>query len=393
MITEILAALFESKAKAIDDWFEHQYQKAPRCFYSSVDIRDAGFKMAPVDTNLFPAGFNNLTKQGEIRAASYIKDYVTQYYPEAKRLLLIPENHSRNNFYFANVAMIKKVTEDAGYEVKIGLITEDSALLKEIQDNAPELQIEKVERQGNILTTNNDIADLIILNTDLTSGIPAQLSGLEQPIIPSLAHGWHIRTKSNHFSKYDKILDQFCQEFSIDKFLLSAIHFACGKVDFREKTGIECVAIAVDKAIYHIQQKYNEYSIADKPYVYIKAERGTYGMGIMTASSGEDIYDINKKLRNKMDTIKEGVTNSEVIVQEGIRTISKIENMVAEPLIYLANGEVIDCFFRANSEKDELSNLNSRGAKILNDYDYPKEKIQSYQLVARLAALAAANEI
>src|SRR3989338_6145422 len=28
--------------------------------YSSVDIRDAGFKIAVVDTNIFPAGFNNL---------------------------------------------------------------------------------------------------------------------------------------------------------------------------------------------------------------------------------------------------------------------------------------------------------------------------------------------
>ena len=29
-------------------------------FYSSVDLRNAGFKLAPVDTNLFPGGFNNL---------------------------------------------------------------------------------------------------------------------------------------------------------------------------------------------------------------------------------------------------------------------------------------------------------------------------------------------
>ena len=28
--------------------------------YASVDVRDADFKVAPIDTNLFPAGFNNL---------------------------------------------------------------------------------------------------------------------------------------------------------------------------------------------------------------------------------------------------------------------------------------------------------------------------------------------
>jgi glutamate--cysteine ligase len=28
--------------------------------FGSVDLRNAGFKLAPVDTNLFPGGFNNL---------------------------------------------------------------------------------------------------------------------------------------------------------------------------------------------------------------------------------------------------------------------------------------------------------------------------------------------
>jgi len=28
-----------------------------------VDLRNAGFKLAPVDTNLFPGGWNNLTPE------------------------------------------------------------------------------------------------------------------------------------------------------------------------------------------------------------------------------------------------------------------------------------------------------------------------------------------
>ncbi|HLD84288.1 MAG TPA: glutamate--cysteine ligase, partial [Coxiellaceae bacterium] len=45
---------------AIESWFRVQWQKTPALFYGSVDLRNAGFKLAPVDTNLFPAGFNNL---------------------------------------------------------------------------------------------------------------------------------------------------------------------------------------------------------------------------------------------------------------------------------------------------------------------------------------------
>jgi len=37
-------------------------------FYSSVDLRNSGFKLALVDTNLFPAGFNNPTPVFETEA-------------------------------------------------------------------------------------------------------------------------------------------------------------------------------------------------------------------------------------------------------------------------------------------------------------------------------------
>ena len=119
-------------------------------------------------------------------------------------------------------------------------------------------------------------------------------------------------------------------------------------------------------------------------------------MGIMTATSSDDIYAINKKIRNKMNVIKDGIINSEVIVQEGVKTISKVNGNAAEPLIYLVDGEPVECFFRSNSMKDDLSNLNSKGAEIINDLSLIEggaDSISAYNLVAKLATLAAAREI
>ena len=45
---------------AIEHWFRSQWKKNTVPFYCSVDLRNSGFKLAPVDTNLFPGGFNNL---------------------------------------------------------------------------------------------------------------------------------------------------------------------------------------------------------------------------------------------------------------------------------------------------------------------------------------------
>lgn len=394
-IAQILLDLIATKKTELDDWFDRQYLSTPSCFYSSVDVRDSGYKIAPVDTNLFPAGFNNLTNAGIDRAIAQAKTYFTHYYPACKKIILIPENHSRNSFYFANVAALKSILKQADQDVEIALIVKDASLLEEIKTNAATLSVQQALRSDNKIITTGFIPDLILLNTDLTSGIPEELASISQPVIPNPNLGWHQRTKSKHFTAYDQVIDDFCQHFGLDKFLLSTTHYCCGKIDFKEQKGVECVALAVDKAIYHLQKKYQEYGITDQPYVYIKAERGTYGMGIMTATSSEDVFAINKKIRNKMDVIKEGMINSEVIIQEGVRSINKIDTHAAEPLVYLLNGEVIDCFFRSNPSKDDLGNLNSKGAIITSNtasFGENSEQIPAYNLVAKLASLAAARE-
>ena len=55
-----LEAHFLNHSSAIESWFRQQFRETPAPFYASVDLRNAGYKLAPVDTNLFPAGFNNL---------------------------------------------------------------------------------------------------------------------------------------------------------------------------------------------------------------------------------------------------------------------------------------------------------------------------------------------
>src|SRR6266567_4538897 len=49
----------------IERWFRTQWLEHEVPFYTSVDLRNSGFKLAPVDTNLFPGGFNNLNPEFE----------------------------------------------------------------------------------------------------------------------------------------------------------------------------------------------------------------------------------------------------------------------------------------------------------------------------------------
>src|SRR5215216_5356050 len=80
---------------SIEHWLRNQWQKHAVPFYCSVDLRNSGFKLAPVDTNLFPGGFNNLSPEMLPLAVQAAMAAIEKYCPDARNLLLIPENHTR----------------------------------------------------------------------------------------------------------------------------------------------------------------------------------------------------------------------------------------------------------------------------------------------------------
>ena len=88
----------------IERWLRAQWNEHTPPFYSSTDLRNAGLKLAPVDTNLFPGGFNSLNPAFHPLCVRAAMTAIEKFCPEACGLLLIPENHTRNLFYLQNVA-------------------------------------------------------------------------------------------------------------------------------------------------------------------------------------------------------------------------------------------------------------------------------------------------
>ena len=82
----------------IERWFRLEWMEHTPPFYSSVDVRNAGFKLAPVDTNLYPGGWHNLTPEMLPLAVQAAMAAIEKICPEARNLLVIPENHSSNTF-------------------------------------------------------------------------------------------------------------------------------------------------------------------------------------------------------------------------------------------------------------------------------------------------------
>lgn len=375
-IYKILSDIVERRKSDIDDWFLSQ-QKAPGFFYHSVDIRHSGFKLAPVDTNLFPAGFNNLSPKSLVRAKESARDYINKNFTNIERIIVITESHTRNTKYHENLHILKIILENAKNNVLF------FSPAKEVIDTG----VIKILPLGQLKAGN----DLIILNNDLTIGVPEELKNISVPIVPGIDMGWHKRRKHLHALAYNKIAQSFAANFSFDPWLISTVNYHCGMVNFQEKEGLECIAIGIEKTLRIITEKYKEHGIKEEPYVFVKADQGTYGMGIMTAKSGNEVYEMNKKLRNKMSVIKEGLLNTEVIIQEGILTIDTIDNKVAEPMIYIVNNMPVAIIYRINEARDKYGNLNASGMSFSNICDETDSSHCPYKplsLVARLAALA-----
>ncbi|MDX1916022.1 MAG: glutamate--cysteine ligase [Methylophilus sp.] len=402
----------------IEHWFRSQWLEHAAPFYASVDLRNAGFKLAPVDTNLFPGGFNNLNPEFLSLSVQAAQVAVEKICPEARRLLIIPENHTRNTYYLRNVVELCNILKAAGLDVRIGSISPEITTITRLETHdGHHLVLEPVVREKNRVQLKASELDgvtypafdscAILLNNDLSAGIPDILKNLEQNLIPPLHAGWSTRRKSQHFYAYNRVVDEFSQLLGIDDWLLNPYFDTCGEIDFHARIGEDCLAEKVAQLLAKIQIKYTQYGITQDPFVIVKADAGTYGMGIMTVKSPDDVRDLNRKTRNKMSVVKEGLQVSEVIIQEGVYTFESINDAVAEPVVYMMDHFVIGGFYRVHTGRAADENLNAPGMHFVplafekpctlpdcaGAPDAPPNRFYAYGVVARLALLAAAIEL
>ena len=408
-----LEAKIIAAAPDIERWFRSQWQEHTPPFYGSVDLRNAGFKLAPVDMNLFPGGFNNLHESFLPLCVQAAMTAIEKICPNARSLLLIPENHTRNRFYLQNVARLVDILRLTGLDVRLGtLIPEITEPTRVELENGATLLLEPLKRSKYRLGLEGFDPCAVLLNNDLSAGIPEILRNLnEQYVLPPLHAGWAVRRKSNHFAAYDEVADEFARLVGIDAWRINPYFSVCDSVNFHDRQGEDCLAANVDAVLTLIREKYLEYGINETPYVVVKADAGTYGMGVMTVKDAAEIVGLNRKQRNKMSVIKEGMEVSQVIIQEGVHTHERVgtgeQAGVAEPVVYMIDRFVVGGFYRVHNGRGIDENLNAPGMHFeplafetscsLPDCgqkpDAPPNRFYAYGVVARLAQLAAALEI
>jgi glutamate--cysteine ligase len=401
MTHEILHKKICESCDKVNDWFVVKGKGLPFPIYSSFDIRDASFKLAPVDANIFPAGFNNVCLTDRENSVGIAKEFLDDHYsPDTRKILLLTEEHTQNPYYWDNVIAIRTILEGAGREVRVAIPKPLEKPIVVTAASGATLTVYHAQREGGGVNIEGFKPDLIICNNDFSVENEDWAKDLATPMNPPRELGWYRRRKDRFFKIYNELAGEFCELIGVDPFYLRVETESFAGFEVDDEGSRDQLAAQAQKFYERLQAKYKANGIDREPFLFVKNNAGTYGLGVISVKHPDEIKSWNYKSRKKMKAAKGGREVTEVIIQEGIpTTVQAAGGKTAEPAIYMIGCQLSGGFLRTHSEKGDDDSLNSPGAVYqrlcMADLDIKLEGCSmenAYGWLARLAFLAVAQE-
>ncbi|MCS5527219.1 MAG: glutamate--cysteine ligase [Candidatus Poseidoniales archaeon] len=392
-----LSEKLESKREELSVFFTKERAKLPMPLYASVDIRDAGWKVAAVDANAYPAGFNNVGSPDLPHLSEHLQKWLKNEHPNASLLHIWPEGHTRNKGYVENLITLQLLFSNSGMEVTVG--SPDLNGLETVEGITGVLKLSHTIADGELLVLGKT-PDLVILNNDLSHGPLEGIGGI--PVAPPQAMGWYQRRKSNHFRHAQPFIDKVADILDIDPWLLGTHWFVSEDKCLEEEICLIKLAAQVDSFLEFLKGKYDDYGIEGEPVLFVKNDSGTYGLGILEIRSGDQLLNLSNRKVNKLTYGKGGAEAIDFLIQEGVPTALRIDGYVIEPCTYGAGGHSCSTFYRANPKKGVMANLNTPSTRFFQPDEISKmeggelilDRVDSWHaLVAELAMLAMGSEL
>jgi glutamate--cysteine ligase len=396
-INELEQRILES-LPATERWFRLEWMEHTPPFYTAVDVRNAGFKLAPVETNLFPGGFGRLTDAMLPLAVQAAMAAIEKICPEAKNLLLVPDTRLDDPDYRLNLERLTQVFTQAGLNVRLGSADPSLQAPQEFAGSggAP-LRLEPLVRQRGRVGLKDFDPCTILLNTDLAGGVPKILNSIhEQYLLPPLHAGWSSRRRSTHFHAYDEVAKKFAKLLGMDPWLINPM--VASVDDATGAAGGEALQTQADQLLQKVRRKYKEYGITEKPFLIAKADHGPDGFAMRTIRDAKDLAGL---------AVPPADEGGAVILQEGVPTFERVDDAVAEPVVYMIDRYVVGGFYRVHTTRGRDENLNAPGMQFKplafdtactlpnpgDSPDAPPNRFFAYGVIARLALLAASLEL
>jgi glutamate--cysteine ligase len=361
---EFLHRKIVDNCERVEAWFRARSADLAFPFYSSFDLRDAGFKLGPVDANIFPAGFNNICIADRDNSMDIARGFLDRHYGVGTaRIVLLTEEHTGNPYYWDNVFALQTILQGAGREVRLAVPRSLPNPLQVQSASGQMLTVYGADRDGTGVDIGGFVPDLIISNNDFSLEYEDWARDLATPLNPPRELGWYRRRKDRFFRVYNELAAEFCDLVKMDPWTLQVETEVFAGFEVDDEASRDRLAEAAQAVFDRIKARYAAHGIDREPFLFVKNNAGTYGLGVIQVKHPDEIKTWNYKSRKKMKAAKGGREITEVIIQEGIpTTVQAAGGQTAEPAIYLIGCQLAGGFLRTHSEKSDQDSLNSPGA-------------------------------
>lgn len=371
---------------AIERWFRLEWMEHTPLFYSAVDIRNAGYKLSPVDLDLYPGQWHRLTADMVPLAVQAAMAGIEKICPEARNLMLIPDHRIHESEYQHSLAQLLRIFHMAGFNVRVGSIDPNLTETRDIAiAQGAGFTIEPVLREGQRLQLKHFDPCTLLLNHDLGQGIPGILEDLVgQYLLPPLHGAWATRQRGDFGVAYEDLAKRFGKLLGVDPWLISPMCHTTDVLDVNVAGERQQLADQVDELLQKIKRKYRDYSIDDTPVVVVKANQGRDATGLFSVSDARQIQaDAVAKSSPGLSSARDG----RWLLQEGVDTHTDAMGISDDPVVYMIDRYVVGGFYRTD-EPVVMAPQTSAGVS-----DTGHNRFYVYGVIARLAMLAGSYQL
>ena len=389
---------FLSANAPIERWFRFEWQERTPPFYCAVDLCNAGYKLAPLRSDLFPNCFNHLAEEMLPLAIQAAVSAIEKYCPDAKGLLFIPDHESTSDDYWANVLRLTAILKQTGLDVRYGAIDPRFTAARTLKlKNGREIVLEPLARKGKRVGVGAFDPCAVLLNHPLPGGLPVVLSNLyEQVLLPPLHAASSQRKLSQHLLAFDEVANRFAKSLGIDPWLIKPFFSVITTKNPSNADAVHepSLTTKVEVLFKKIKAKYKEHGVRTSIFVTVRPDCDARDLSSVRINAVADIPDL----------VAKGLIpdhRSGLVIQEGLESIETVGGQSAQATVLMVDRFVVGGFY-------EVSQPARADTSVFKPLPFSKpcnmpdcgegttsapNRFYAYGVIARLSLLAAALEL
>ena len=340
----------------------------PRAVFSgSFDLRHSGYKIAPVDANLYPAGWHQICESSRPLAIQRLRAYVEQRSWQGRTAVLLAESFTRNAAYLENLYVLRELLAAVCPRVEVVMNLEAlPAAGHGFQTTRGVVTVQRfaLGPQGAPRIQGQELGDaVVILATDLSGG-DSFLDRLSVPLSHPRGLGWDRRRKNTFFELYNPRAAAWAQAQGEDPWSVTVETGTVEIASLEDEASLRTLGQAIDAMTERIAEQYRARGVSDVPFVAVKSVAGTFGRGVLMLTSSQELEALPLKVRRNLAAASPQARPGQplpMLVQEGIYTRDLVRGCPSEPVLYALGGALVGGFYRSHCGKDPATNLNSPG--------------------------------